>query len=111
MNDELDEVARLASAPIRREASLPENLLSAFSHLYEFFGQEPRLSRLTLREMLFYDAGAQARRFIKTRQKVISLVTESVKIAQVKGEVSLNEEPGTVGLVIFQFIKWKSGVG
>jgi AcrR family transcriptional regulator len=101
VNDELDEVARLASTSVRSEASLPENLLSAFSHLYKFFGQEPRLSRLTLREMLFYDAGAQAKRFIKTRQKMISLVTESVKIAQAKGEVSLNEAPGTIGLVIF----------
>jgi AcrR family transcriptional regulator len=34
VNDELENVAQLASASVRREASLPENLLAAVSHLY-----------------------------------------------------------------------------
>jgi AcrR family transcriptional regulator len=101
VNDELEDVAQLASASVRREASLPENLLVAFSHLYEFFGHEPRLSRLTLREMQFYDTGAQAKRFSKTRERMISLVTESVRIAQEKQEISRNDSPETIGLVIF----------
>ena len=99
---------------MRREASLPENLLAAFSHLYEFFGREPRLSRLTLREMQFYDTGAQAKRFIKTRQRMISLVTESVRIAQGKGEILSKESPEEIGLVIFsvyqmEIRRWLSG--
>ena len=113
VNDELDDVARLAAAAVRQQASLQENLLSAFAHLYEFFGHEPRLSRLTLREMQFYDSGAQAKRFIKTRQRMISLVTESVRIAQAKGEIS-SRSPETIGLVIFsvyqmEIRRWLSG--
>ena len=101
VNDELENIAQLASASVRREASLPENLLAAFFHLYEFFGREPRLSRLTLREMQFYDSGAQAKRFAKTRETMISLVTESVRIAQEKNEILRKESAETIGLVIF----------
>jgi AcrR family transcriptional regulator len=114
VNDELDEVARLASGAVHREATLLENLLSAFHHLYDFFGQEPRLSRLTLREMLFYDTGAQAKRFSKTRERMIFLATESVRIAQHKQEISRQESPETIGLVIFsvyqmEIRRWLSG--
>jgi AcrR family transcriptional regulator len=114
VNDELDGVARLAAASVRRESSLQENLLSAFSHLYQFFGREPRLSRLTLREMQFYDTGAQAKRFIKTRDRMISLVTESVRLAQEKNEISRKESAETIGLVIFsvyqmEIRRWLSG--
>ena len=114
VNDDLDDVARLASGSVSRESTLLENILSALHHLYEFFGREPRLSRLTLREMQFYDTGAQAKRFSKTRKRMILLVTESVRIAQQKGEISRKETPETIGLVIFsvyqmEIRRWLSG--
>ena len=40
------------SAP---DASLIDNLIAVFRPNYEFFGKEPKLSRLTLREMMFYE--------------------------------------------------------
>jgi AcrR family transcriptional regulator len=114
VNDELDEVARQAEASVRPELSLSENLLSSLAHVYEFFGREPRLSRLILREMQFYETGAQAKRFGKTRQRMRNLVTESVRIAQGKKEISRKESPETIGLVIFSIFqmevrRWLSG--
>ena len=55
VNDDLEKVADRAVAAVRSDASLIENLIAVFRPLYEFFGKEPRLSRLTLREMMFYE--------------------------------------------------------
>lgn len=114
VNDELDEVARQAAASVRPELSLTENLLAALAHVYEFFGREPRLSRLILREMQFYETGEQAKRFGKTRERMLHLVTESVRFAQKKGEITRKESPEVIGVVIFSIFqmevrRWLSG--
>jgi len=101
VNDELEDVALRATAVVRREATFLENLLTAFRLLYEFFGHEPSLSRLTLREMMFYDAGHQARRFMETRDRMISLCIDIVRIAQEKGEIGTAHDARKVGAVIF----------
>jgi AcrR family transcriptional regulator len=72
VNDELEEVASKAVAAIRSDVPLIENLIAAFP-LYEFFGKEPRLSRPTLREMMFNESGLRAKHFIRIRYKMIDL--------------------------------------
>jgi AcrR family transcriptional regulator len=101
VNDELEEVAIKAAATVRPEARLLENLLSAFRLLYEFFGREPRLARLVLREMMFYDAGAQAKRFLKTRDRMISLSGEIIRIAQANKDIDTREDFRRIGTVVF----------
>jgi AcrR family transcriptional regulator len=101
VNDDLEDVAASAAAAVRRDATFLENLLSAFWLLYNFFGKEPRLSRLTLREMMFYDTGHQAKRFMKTRDRMISLCIDIVRIAQEKEEIGTNNDARKVGAVIF----------
>jgi len=101
LNDELEDVALRATAVVRHDATFLENLLTAFRLLYEFFGREPSLSRLTLREMMFYDCGHQARRFMKTRDRMISLCIDIVRIAQEKGEIGTKHDARNVGVVIF----------
>jgi AcrR family transcriptional regulator len=100
-NDELEDVATRAAAAVRHDATFLENLLSAFRLLYEFFGREPRLSRLTLREMMFYDTGHQAKRFMKTRDRMIALCVDVVRIAQEKGEIGTKIDARKTGAVIF----------
>jgi AcrR family transcriptional regulator len=73
-NDELAETTSKAEASVRDDASCLQNLLTVFRHHYEFFGRQPELSRLMLREMTFYDSGRQADRFKATRERVIKLV-------------------------------------
>src|SRR3569832_78858 len=68
-NDDLDEVSRKAELALREDASCLDNLLGFFRHHYRFFARLPKLSRLLLREMTFYDAGRQASRFQETRER------------------------------------------
>jgi hypothetical protein len=56
----------------RQNASFLRNLLSVFRHRYECFGRQPKLSRLVLREMTFYDSGRQADRFRAKRERVVN---------------------------------------
>jgi AcrR family transcriptional regulator len=101
VNDELEDVAMRAAATVRSDASFLENLLAAFRLLYEFFGREPRLARLTLREMMFYEAGHQAKRFLKTRERMIALCIGIVQIAQDRREIGSRDDPQKIGAVIF----------
>jgi AcrR family transcriptional regulator len=100
-NDELEETTDKAEASIRDDASCLQNLLTVFRHHYEFFGRQPKLSRLMLREMTFYDSGRQADRFHATRERVIRLVGGIMQRALDRGAIQASEEPGFVGWVAF----------
>jgi AcrR family transcriptional regulator len=100
-NDGLEEAARKAKASIGETAPLVENLLSAFHPLYQFFARQPALSRLALREMTFYDSGIQAQSFQKTREALIELLGDVVRLAAAQKSISTRETPQFVGWVIF----------
>jgi AcrR family transcriptional regulator len=100
-NDELEDTTSRAEAGVRDDASCLQNLLTAFGHHYEFFGRQPGLSRLMLREMTFYHSGRQADRFQATRERVIRLVGDIVERAMVRGTIRARENPGFVGWVAF----------
>lgn len=101
VNDDLEAVADRAAAAVRADVSLIENLIAVFRPLYEFFGREPKLSRLTLREMMFYESGPQAKRFLNTRQKMTDLCRDIVKNAQSRNEIKSNDRYRRAGDVLF----------
>ena len=70
INDQLEAVTQKSEEAIAPTAPLMDNLLAVAELHYEFFGDQPALSRLVLREMAFYDTGAQARPFQKTRDRL-----------------------------------------
>ena len=114
VNDELEDVAAKAAVAVRNDVTLIQNLITALRPLYEFFGKQPGLSRLTLREMMFYESGLQAARFIQIRQKMIELCREMVRIAQRRNEIrngSRYRKAGEVLFAIFQIElrKWLAG--
>jgi AcrR family transcriptional regulator len=100
-NDELEATTDKAEVSIRDEASCLQNLLTVFRHHYEFFGRQPKLSRLMLREMTFYDSGRQADRFRATRERLISLVGSIMQRAMDHGMIRLPEDSGFIGWVAF----------
>ena len=104
-NDELAEVAARATAAVRTDAKLLDNLVSALSQVYELFGQEPELARLTLREMQFYDIGPQAKKFAMTRDRMRSLIIKSVAIAIGKREITSDQTAEVIGGVIFSIFQ------
>ena len=101
VNDELETITKEAGASISERASLLENLLDVSRRHYEFFGRQPALSRLVLREMAFYDSGAQAGRFQATREGLIELFGKVVALAVVQTSASPDETPQFVGWTIF----------
>jgi AcrR family transcriptional regulator len=101
VNDDLEEAALRAVASVRDDAPVRQNLLNAFGVVYDFFGREPRLARLTLREMQFYQVGPQAKRFLQTRDRMIELSVRSIALAQRNGEIRAGEDARTVGMVVF----------
>jgi AcrR family transcriptional regulator len=101
VNDELEEAALRAAAAVTDKTPVRQNLLAAFRVVYEFFGREPRLARLTLREMQFYQVGPQAERFLQTRNRMIELSVRAIAIAQRNGEIRADEDARTVGMVVF----------
>lgn len=101
LNDELEDVAVRAAEAVKERAPVRDNLLNAFRVVYAFFGREPRLARLALREMQFYQAGPQAARFMQTRDRMISLAVHSIEIAQRNNEIARSEDAQLVGMVVF----------
>jgi AcrR family transcriptional regulator len=101
INDQLDEVTQSAQAAIDPAASLIDNLLNVAELHYRFFGEQPALSRLALREMIFYESGAQADRFQNTRQHLIELLGRAVELARSRNYIATKESPRFVGWTLF----------
>jgi AcrR family transcriptional regulator len=100
-NEDLDQTICRAEAEIGPDASLLSNLLRIFRGHYKYFVQQPELSRLMLREMLFYDSGQQANRFKSIRERFYSVICETVRLAKEQKTISPSEGERAVGWVFF----------
>jgi len=101
VNDELDKIEQMAEAAVKETASLLDNLLRVARIHYEFFAQQPALSRLVLREMVFYESGTQAGRFQKTRERLIDLLGRIAATAMAQKTIVASEEPRFIGWTVF----------
>src|SRR5690349_17460620 len=101
VNDDLELASHRAREAISRDGLFLDNLTTSLGVVYDFFGKERELARLVLREMTFYEAGAQGRRFTETRSRMISICREVTKIAQQKGEIGTMFETDRIGAVVF----------
>ena len=72
---------------IPADKPLLEQLLFVFRGFYEFFGAEPQLSRLVLREMVFFSEGQHATRLQNDRAFMLEKFGRLVKDAQKRGEL------------------------
>lgn len=100
-NEELAETTSKAKSSVGDDISCLQNLLNVFRHHYRFFGRQPQLSRLMLREMMFYDEGRQADQFRATRERIISLVVSIIDQAKAAGMLRSSEDPAFIGWVVF----------
>jgi AcrR family transcriptional regulator len=101
VNDDLDDAVTRSHELVQETRPLLENLLRVFRAHYRYFGQRPALSRLTLREMGFYATGPEAEKYLKTRERLIRLIEQIVKIAIGEKEIAPREDFRTVAWVIF----------
>jgi AcrR family transcriptional regulator len=100
-NEDLEQVTRRADANISPQKSLIDNLLAISRSHYEYFQQQPDLSKLMLREMMFYDSGQQADRFKTTREHVIAMMVRAVEFAMEAKSIRTSEPAQAVGWMLF----------
>jgi AcrR family transcriptional regulator len=101
INDEYGQIAQKAALIVSKDAALLDNLLAVFSLLYKFFAVNPRLSRYALREMMFYESGPQAARFVATRSRMVRTSCEIIRNAQQTKAIGSAEDCDFIGQVIF----------
>jgi AcrR family transcriptional regulator len=101
INEPLERVTQRAEVAIDPKSPLIKNLLAVAKLHYDFFGAQPALSRLVLREMVFYDSGAQAMPFQKTRERLIQVFGRSVDLAAAAREIAPQDDPLFVGWTLF----------
>ena len=100
-NDELEALTAKGEAGVAPDRPCLDNLLRFFGIHYAYYGRQPELSRMMLREMTFYDSGRQASRFQHNRERIIRIIGGIVATAQRTGELRSREQPDFIGWVLF----------
>ena len=101
INDDIEAMNARAFAEMPRQAPLLDRLVEIFRRFFEFFAQQPELSRIILKELTFYSAGPQAQRFQRGRTQVLARLAEVVAEAQRRGEIATAEEAREIANTIF----------
>ena len=101
INEPLQHITQQAEGAVDPAAPLVDNLLAIAKLHYHFFGEQPALARLALREMIFYESGAQAASFQKTRERLIRLFGRTIELAMDRGEIVPSEPPLFAGWTLF----------
>jgi len=100
-NDELDLVAEAAFGHVPPVPSLAEQLVGIFREFYAYFAQQPHLARFMLRELAFYIAGSEARRFQRHREQIVLRLADLIDAAKAQKRIATTDESMVVGRVIF----------
>ena len=100
-NDEQDKLVDAAWREIPEDLALVEQLIAVFKPFYEYFAAEPTFARYLLRELIFYESGAQAARFQQGRRRIVTRVEQLVVAAQKDGRIGSPEEGRTIARLVF----------
>jgi len=101
INEELEAEVDRAIGLVQKSRSMLDNLTRIFRAHYRYFGQRPTLSRLALREMMFYATGSEAQKFLSTRERFIALIEKVVRLAIDQKEIPADADAKLVAWVIF----------
>jgi AcrR family transcriptional regulator len=101
INDDIEAMNARAFAQAPSDAALLERLVEIFRCFFEFFGRQPNLSRIILKELTFYSAGPQAQRFQHGRAQVLAQLAEVVRAAQRAGEIGNREDAQEIAYTVF----------
>jgi AcrR family transcriptional regulator len=91
-NDRLEAVAARAAAAVDPAGDLLSNLMAIFGAHFDYFGSDAVLGRLVLREMTFYESGAQAERFRRIRARVMDAVVGAIRMSQLRGDIAARRD-------------------
>jgi AcrR family transcriptional regulator len=102
---DFEELVERAARLVRADRPMLENLLSVFRVHYSYHARQPALSRLVLREMIFYAAGAQAKEFLKAREHLLALIREIVEMAIEQKSIASSDDSSMIAEVIFSIFQ------
>jgi AcrR family transcriptional regulator len=100
-NEELAAVTDLALRAAQPHRSLVEQLVGIYRPHYEYFSNNPALSRILLKELTFYSEGKQAATFQEIRERLISGIAEVIQRAQKERRIRSTEDCRVVARNIF----------
>lgn len=80
---------------------LMQQVLTIFRKLYEFFGSEPRLSKIVLRELSFESEGKNAEYMQQTRRFLLSGLEVCVERARQRDEIDFSLDARSLARSIF----------
>ena len=100
-NEELDAVTEEALSAGGPHTSVVDQLSEIYKPHYEYFSQNPPLSRILLRELTFYSEGKQAATFHQIRERLISGIEKTIRTAQQEQRILSTEDAAFIARHIF----------
>lgn len=92
VNEELEKVSTKALKAAGTQDRFLDQLMAIFRCHYEYFAKDPAISRIVLRELVFYSSGKQAERFQKTRRGLMAGIAKLVRRAQRQHQIRPGEK-------------------
>jgi AcrR family transcriptional regulator len=100
-NEELSAVTDEALRAAQTQRRLLGKLIGLCQPHYKFFGKDPALSRILLKDMTFYSEGKQAAEYHRIRRRLLLGIEEAVKSAQREREIRSREDAALIARHIF----------
>jgi AcrR family transcriptional regulator len=101
VNEELEDVTAEALNAAAQRRSLLSQLMAIFRRHYDYFAGNPVLSRIVLRELVFYSSGKQAEKFHEIRQRLMEGIESLVREAQQARRIRPRKEAALIARHIF----------
>ncbi|HVS86897.1 MAG TPA: TetR/AcrR family transcriptional regulator [Candidatus Acidoferrum sp.] len=100
-NEELSAVTDAALKIPEPHQPLLDQLLAISKCHYDYFGKDPALSRIMLKELVFYSEGKQAAAFQEIRRRLLSGIEKFVRAAQKDRRIRSAENPKIITRHLF----------
>jgi AcrR family transcriptional regulator len=100
-NEELDSLTNEALAAAQSQQGLVNQLMAIFEQHYRYFGKDPKMSRILLRELVFYSEGKHAAYFLEVRSRLLAGIEMFVRSAQQKWLIQSTEDPKIIARYFF----------
>ncbi|MCW5694528.1 MAG: TetR/AcrR family transcriptional regulator [Pseudolabrys sp.] len=105
INDELETMLAASAARVDPAAPFLDNFCAVLRAHYAYFGEERTLSMIVLRELQFFDDGAQARRCRALLDSVVETIGRMIALGQDRGELRTDIEPKAAAAVVFAIVR------
>jgi AcrR family transcriptional regulator len=105
VGNDLLEQTRLQAQQSIEDRSILENFVVFSAYHYAALSVEPTLSKLILRELLFYDSGIQAIRAIENRALLLKNLETMIEISSARGEIELPVQASVICSILFEILQ------